>query len=31
MSANGAAPEQRKRQLSDAIGEGSKDRDLVVG
>ncbi|KFY41538.1 hypothetical protein V495_04894 [Pseudogymnoascus sp. VKM F-4514 (FW-929)] len=30
MSANGAAPEQRKR-LSDAIGMGSKDRDLVVG
>ncbi|KFY05003.1 hypothetical protein O988_00345, partial [Pseudogymnoascus sp. VKM F-3808] len=30
MSANGAAPEQRKR-LSDAIGMGSKDRDLIVG
>jgi hypothetical protein len=30
MSANEAAPEQKKR-LSDAIGIGSKDRDLVVG
>ncbi|OBT66417.1 hypothetical protein VE03_04857 [Pseudogymnoascus sp. 23342-1-I1] len=30
MSANGAAPEQ-KRRLSDAVGIGSKDRDLVVG
>ncbi|KFZ08761.1 hypothetical protein V502_09173 [Pseudogymnoascus sp. VKM F-4520 (FW-2644)] len=30
MSANGAAPEQRRR-LSDTIGVGGKDRDLVVG
>lgn len=30
MSANGAAPEQRRR-LSDVIGVGGKDRDLVVG
>ncbi|KFY21797.1 hypothetical protein V493_07103 [Pseudogymnoascus sp. VKM F-4281 (FW-2241)] len=29
MSANGAAPEQRRR-LSDTIGMGNKDRDLVV-
>ncbi|KFY12699.1 hypothetical protein V492_03717 [Pseudogymnoascus sp. VKM F-4246] len=31
MSANGAAPEQRKRRLSDTTGIGSKYRDLVVG